>query len=488
MRTELPIATGFYVSSSKPVAAQECTNFYVNIPETEGYTKAQLFQTPGIELITNTGEPERNRGAHVMAGIPYFVNGQKLYRIDRNVTVDGVESFSTTELGAIIGAGYVSMADNGDQLCIVVPGIVGYIYTASAGTLKQITSAAYNDLGPSQQVVYIDGYFVHQSAKNVFNSELNDGFTYNGLDFGEAEADPDNITAIHVSRSQLFIGGDETTEVWQNQATLTGTPFGRIQGFVLPIGMRAKFSVVDLSNTFCFVGSDIGGQAAVYQFDGNNFQKISTGAIEFLLLKYSAEDISNIVGFSYSQNGAVFAGWLLPDTCIVYDQKASQLAGKPVWHERKSYISEQETRWRANCVVQAYNRFFVGDFRSGRIGILSIDVYQEFGEYIRRRFTVGPFNNSNGATYWNRVQLITESGTATVEDRAPTISMDYSNNGGQTFSGKINRDIGLIGDYTQYPTWNRLGLCRNARVFRFEYADNAKLTVIGCIGDFDGGR
>lgn len=488
MRTELPIATGYYVSSSLPVAAQVCTNMYVNIPETDGYTKAQLFQTPGIELILNTGDPEGNRGAHVMAGIPYFVNGQKLYRLDRNVTVDGVESFSTTFIGAIIGASYVSMADNGDQLCIVVPGIKGYIYTASTNTLAEITSAAYYDLGPSEQVVYIDGYFVHQAAKNIFNSDLNDGFTYSGLDFSEAEADPDDITAIHVTRSQLFIGGSKTTEVWQNQGVLTGTPFQRVQGFVLPIGFKAQNSVVDISNSFAFIGSDIGGQASVYQYDGNNFQKIATSAIEFLLLKYTAEQIADIIGFSYSQNGAVFAGWILPDTCIVYDQKASQLAQKPVWHERKSFISEEETRWRANSVVQAYNRFFVGDFRSGRIGVLSIDVFTEFGEYIRRRFTAGPFNNSEGASYWNQVQLIVESGTATVEGRAPSIDMSYSNDGGKTFSKEINRTIGKIGEYTHYPTWNRLGLCRNARVYQFDFADDAKLSVIGLIGDFDGGR
>ena len=488
MRTELPIATGYYVSSSTPVASQQCTNMYVNIPETEGYTKAQLFQTPGIDLILNTGEAEKNRGAHVMAGVPYFVNGQKLYRVDRNVSFSGVESFSFTELGAIDGAEYVSMSNNGSQLCIVVPGIKGYIYTASTGILTEITAPAYYDLGPSMQVVYIDGYFVHQSQRNVFCSGLNDGLSYDGLDFAEAEANPDDITAIHASRSQLFIGGSVTTEVWQNQGVLTGLPFQRVQGFVMPIGIKARNSVVDMSNSFAFVGSDIGGQASIYQYDGNNFQKISTGAIEFLLLKYSAEQIAAIIGFSYSQNGAVFAGWILPDTCIVYDQKASQLAQKPVWHERKSFVGGIEGRWRANCVVQAYNRFFVGDYRSGRIGVLSINTFKEFGEFIRRRWTAGPFNNAEGATYWNSVQLIVEAGTATVEGRAPSIDMSYSNDGGKTFTTESTRNIGKIGEYTQYPTWNRLGLCRNARVYQFDYADDAKLVVIGLIGDFDGGR
>lgn len=488
MRTELPIATGYYVSSSTPVAAQQCTNMYVNIPETEGYTKAQLFQTPGIELIINTGDAQNNRGAHVMNGVPYFVNGQRLYSLDRNVSFSGVESFSVTDIGEIVGAEYVSMADNGDQLCIVVPDINGYIFTRSTGVLTEITSAAYYDLGPSRQVCYIDGYFVHQAARNVFSSDIGDGLTYNGLDFAEAEASPDDITAIHPSRSQLFVGGTDTTEVWQNQGLVTGLPFQRVAGFVLPIGVKARESVVDMSNSFAFIGSDIGGQASVYQYDGNNFTKIATSSIEFLLLKYTSEQIASIVGFSYSQNGAVFAGWILPDTCIVYDQKASQLSQKQVWHERKSFIGTANGRWRANSVVNAYNRFFVGDYRSGRIGVLSLDSFTEYGEPIRRRWTAGPFNNAEGASYWNSVQLIVESGTATVEDRAPSIDMSYSNDGGKTFSAESTRTIGKLGEYTHYPTWNRLGLCRNARVYQFDYADDAKLSVIGLIGDFDGGR
>lgn len=487
MRTELPISTGFYVSSSTPVASQECTNMYVNIPETAAYTKAQLFPTPGINEILNVGESNRNRGGHVMAGIPYFVCGQRLIRLDRTVAFGGLESFSYTDLGEIEGGGYVSMDDNGNQLCIVVPGIKGYIYNSTTNILTTITSAAYYDLGPSQQVVYADGYFIHQAAKNVYNSALNDGLSYSGLDFAEAEADPDDISGIHVSRGQLFIGGSETTEAWQNVGALN-FPYQRIAGYILPIGIKAKNSIVDTGNTFCFVGNDIGGQPAIYQYTGNNFDKISTAAIEWILLKYSAEEISDIIGFQYSQNGGVFAGWLLPDTCIVYDAKASQLAGKAVWHERKSFINGELTRWRPNCVVQAYGRFIIADYRSGRIGELSINAYQEFGEYVRRRWSAGPFNNVEGATFWNSIQLITESGTATISDRGPTVDMSYSDDGGKTWSAEVSRSIGKIGEYTVQPTWNRLGLCRNARVYRFDYADNAKMVVIGLIGDFVGGR
>lgn len=487
MRTELPIATGYYVSSSIPVAAQECTNWYVSVPETSAYTKAQLFQTPGLQLILNVGDEKKNRGAHVMAGVPYLVCGQRLYRLDRNVTVDGVESFNPVDIGEIEGADYVSMADNGDQLCIVVPDIKGYIYTRSTDTLQTITSAPYYDLGPSRQVVYAGSYFIHQSQRTLFNSAPNDGLSYDGLDFAEAESDPDDIVGIHVSRGQLFVGGSETTEIWQNVGALN-FPFQPIQGSVLPVGVRARNSIVPFGNSFGFVGADIGGQPAIYQFSGNNFDRISTTAIEYLLLQYSQEQVESIVGFQYSQDGAVFAGWILPDTCLVYDAKASSLSQKPVWHERKSFINGQQTRWRVNSVVQAYNRLFAADFVSGRIGQLSSAVHTEYGEYIRRRVTAGPFNNSGGCTFWSSVQLIIDGGNDTVAGRGGAVDMSYSDDGGKTWGVESTREVGMIGEYKIQPTWNRLGMCRNARVYRFDFADNCKLVIIGLIGDFGGGR
>ena len=138
---ELPIAGGFYLSDSLPISAQECTNWYVNRPQSDALGPAGLFGTPGIELIESTGEiKQENRGSHTKNGIPYFVNGDSLYSLDRVFDVDNNEIFSTTSLGIIEGEGRVSMADNGTQLMILVPGGKGYIFNEDAGTpFQEIT-------------------------------------------------------------------------------------------------------------------------------------------------------------------------------------------------------------------------------------------------------------------------------------------------------------------------------------------------------------
>ena len=95
-KVQLPIGGGFYESNSLPISAQECVNWYVNTPQTQGaLSDANLFGSPGVEQITTTGQIKQvNRGSHVKSGIPYFLNGETLYRTDLTFDVNGNEVFT----------------------------------------------------------------------------------------------------------------------------------------------------------------------------------------------------------------------------------------------------------------------------------------------------------------------------------------------------------------------------------------------------------
>ena len=127
----LPIANGFYVSDSLPISAQECTNFYPNIVQAPALSPETLFGTPGtIQLATSGTVLEQNRGSHTMDGIPYFINGDAVYRLNTDNTL--------SNLGEISGSGRVSLADNGTQLMILIPGGDGYILTDNPPVLTKI--------------------------------------------------------------------------------------------------------------------------------------------------------------------------------------------------------------------------------------------------------------------------------------------------------------------------------------------------------------
>jgi len=186
-KTALPIATGFYVNRSLPVAAQECLNWYPSIVEGPGLSSEVLFGTPGTHEVATSGIGEQiNRGSLVKGGVAYVVTGPSLCRLTRTVVADADDTFALDSLGVVTGAGRVSMADNGTQLMILVPGCSGFIYDETVGTpFQTITDADFTANGSPHHVVYIDGYFVFTTdSKKFIVSAFNDGLAYDALDFG----------------------------------------------------------------------------------------------------------------------------------------------------------------------------------------------------------------------------------------------------------------------------------------------------------------
>jgi len=478
---DLPLTNGFYVSRSLPVSAQGCANWYVN-PVKSGLASEVLFGTPGLsQLATVGGRSFANRGSHVMNGIPYFVQGERLFRLDR--TVSGTtETFSTTLIGAISGTGRVSMTDNGTQLMILVPGGTGYIYTV-AGGLVEITDADFTANGNPQYAVYIDGYFVCTTdSKKFIVSALNDGTSYNALDFGSAEADPDDIVAPLVHRNQLFIGGSETIEAFQNIGG-TDFPFQRVPGFVMDSGVAAPLSTVNAHGTVYCIGGDVNESPNVIAFDGNNMVPVSDDGIDLVLQELTAEELSQVYGFSYSQEGAKFVGWVLPNTCVVYEATSGK------WHERKSQITDSlgtvNTRWRVQSLVSAYGRIIVGDSQDGRIGEMSLDHYSEYGTPIIRDICTLPFSNQSKPVFFPSIELTMESGVGDSTTTTPKMTMMRSKDG-KTWTAARIREFGKEGEYTRRVVWRRNGRADRFEIFRFQMSDPVKPVMIKLQADVVG--
>lgn len=462
-RVEIPIATGFYEDASKPIASQQCINWIPVIPETNALSGAQLKGTEGISLFATNGT-KNNRGAHVMNSIAYFVNGNNLYRVNSDGTSD--------DLGTISGTGRVSMEDNGTQLCIVVPGSTGYIFTDNPDTLTEITDPDFFSLGPSNQVEYKDGYFIHLASDKYFISNLNDGLVYDALDFGTAEVDPDDNTAIHVNRNILYIGGNETIEPFQNVGG-SGFPFQRIPGGVIQKGIKAKFSVVEFDNSFVFLGGGVNEQPAIWRFTGSSAVKISTQAIDDIISQESDSALEAVFSTTHAIDGRYMVCFHFSTTTFCYDATASARLGKPVWHERQSRDSfGSANRWRAVSTIQAYGKILVGDRLSGRIGCLDKNVTNEYGTLIDRDVSTGPLQANGFSFYVSRIEATTESGVGNTVNPSqdPMISLSISKDGGYTFGNELPRTLGKKGEYNRRQIWRKAG----GRIPRFA---NIKLSV-----------
>jgi hypothetical protein len=466
----LPITNGFYVSNSLPISAQECTNWYVVTESAPALAPETLRGTPGIEQVASSGAIlQANRGAHAMAGLPYFVNGNKLYRLDQTQVVP-TELYSLVELGSVAGTARCSMADNGTQLMILVPGGNGYIYNHVTDTFAQITDLDFAANGDPQFVVFLDGYFVVTTdTKKFIVSAINDGLSWNALDFGTAESDPDNIVAPIVFKNQLFISGSQTFEAFQNVGG-SDFPFQR-SGLFLDKGVSAPYSLINTQDTFMWVGGGQNESPGIWAFAGNTSQKISTVAIDFILQSLTNNQLANIYSWTYSQNGAYFVAFALPGSTLVYDHASKR------WHERKSFIESSQTAYRVSGLVQAYNDIFCGDTIDGRIGKLNPDLFTEYQGNIIRTVATQPFQNNMQSIFIPSIELTVESGVGNTESVSPMMAMDRSIDG-KTWSDKRMREMGKVGEYNRRAIWRRNGRAARFEVFRFTLSDPVKPVII----------
>lgn len=496
MRVTLPIAQGFYVSKSLPISAQRVVNWRPSVPQTSTITDANLFPTEGIESIVGGSVIDNCRGAHVLAGVPYFVISSSLYRLERSLS-SGVFEYNLVNIGAIAGAKRVYMADNGVQLCIVaIPDAEtlgeSYIFTADPDTLTTITDPNFD--GPASSVVYASGYFVfHKSdGKKFFNSPLNDGLgPYDALDFNVAEADPDQIRGMSVLNNQLYVLGSETVQIFRDIGRAP-SPFSPIQGGVLDVGVDAPQTIIKYSSGIAFVGSGENESPSVWLIAGGQKNKISTLAIDNELSKinFSASE-PNIYSWVYSKDGAFMLGISVPGTCYVYDLQNQR------WHERRSIDGQELSSYRVSHIVKAYDQNIVGDIQSGNLGILDENVYLEYGVLTPRFATSRPFDNTGNPTSVASIEAVVEAGDGLPNDitvasgyneageliassggSEPFIALSWSDDGGRTFKGFIARSMGKIGEYMKRPIWPRLGRFPRQRVIKFEVSSPTNAVLI----------
>ncbi len=471
----LPLTSGFYQSDSLPLSAQECLNLYVNIPQAPGLNDRSLFATPGLAQVVTSGTDaaDANRGAWVMGGIPYFVNGDTLYSMSSGGTL--------TSRGTITGSGPVWMCDNGAQLCILVPGGTGYIYTAATTTLTTISDTDFDASGNPIAVTFVDSYFVFTTDQDKFIiSASNDGLTYDALDFGSAESSPDAALVPVVFKNQLFIVGATTCESFINVGG-TAFPFER-SGLFLEQGTTAPLSVVVTPESFTFIGGRKNETSAVWSLQGNSTVKISTLAIDDLLQDLTPTQLEDVRGWSYAQGGHYFIGFTLPTTTIVYDLTTQ------LWHERRSRYTDTDTSiveitYRATCIVAAYGNIYVGDALDGRIGLMSLNTYTEYTETIFRRFSTQPFQDTMKPFFVPYLELTTESGVGNLAEEEPQVRMEKSPNGGKTWTYERSRSMGAIGRYDARQIWRRLGRSARFDVYRFTTSAPVKVAFLALTAD-----
>lgn len=480
MRIPIAVGKGFYVDESLAISSRYCANFRPHIPESETDAESCLIGTGGVKNVCLTQAGAFNRGGFDLGEDAYFVNGQKLYRIDFVEDFFGNRTYSAVDVSGaelILGSGLVSIASNGDQLSIVAPDYNNqfnmWIYTVSGG-LVRVSDSDFD--GPAKSVDYADGYFIYSKldSNKWFISDLRDGFSFIATDFASAESDPDNIVFIKQLRGLVFVFGSRTIEPYQNIGG-TGFPYERINSGIYNKGCAAPFSIVESDNNLFFIGSGKRERPGVWMTNGGVPQKVSTPSIDNLIFKGGIAPIQNAWAIQWADKGDFFVQFTIPGVCTVVFDIANGL-----WFTKESVDTNLNPQpSRIASMVDAYSVLLVGDQISGNIGIYSDDYFYEYDQEIRRYFTTAPIDNNGKPFSIYSVEIVMETGTVPILDQGsnPIIRMSVSKDGGRTFFPEISRRVGVIGNYRNRIAWSPLGRFERNCVLRFDISEPIKCVI-----------
>lgn len=457
----IQFAAHSYIDRSLPISAQRLINGYLEAKPQGSKAPTAIHGTPGLKLwallVPGPVNAGPVRGMHAMGDYLYVVAGNSLYRLD--------DLGTSTPIGVISGIRPVHMADNGTQLVIVSDFDIYYATITTFGTLS-----VNNCIG----VTVHDGYaiFAQRGTQRFFISDPLDVTVFNALEYADANAIPDiNAGIVNLNR-ETWVFQERSIQIYYNSGAVD-FPFTRIPSGIIERGCIATNSIAAFHGSVFWLGDD----KRVYMSQGYNPIGISTSAIDRQINLYDLYDIQNASGFVYEQEGHIFYVLNFDDGTFVYDVSTQ------LWHER---LSVGFSRWRPDTYCYQFGKRLVGDSRLGRIYELDLDTYTDDSNRMILTATAPPLNAGGYRAFMSQFFLDMETGVGltTGQGSNPQVILDWSDDGGSTYSSELSRAMGAIGERKLRVNWRRLGQFRQ-RTMRVRISDPVKRCIIQAYADVD---
>ena len=328
----------------------------------------------------------------------------------------------------------------------------------------------------------VDNYFVYNrpSTQQWAASNLLSPITY-GLSYASKFTGPDNLVSLVCDHGQVYLLGEQTSEVWADQGTFPFA-FQRIPGSSSQHGLAAANSIARLGNSFAYVAKNNRGQAEIVIMNGYFPQRISTHAVENTLVN---ESISDAIAYTYQLEGHECYVVTFPslDITWVYDI-TTQLWHKWLWTDSQNNYH----RHRSNCSAFFQNVVLVGDWQNGQIYQLDPNNYTDNSDSIRRLRRCPHLTTDLQRQYFDELQIQFQPGVglegitdpplnAETIGANPQAMLRWSSDGGSTWSNEHWSGIGKVGRYKNRIIWRRLGWARD-RIYEVVVTDPINAVIV----------
>ena len=483
---------GCYQSEGLGFDCQRALNVAPEIHELgDGTSKMCLLNIPGLKSFANLdGIP---RGQFEFNGRLFVAGSHNFYEITATLDSFGaLVSVTATVLNSgvplVNDLRPVSITANEIQILIASGGSV-YVYYLSAFTDSQppdgttpvtVPAGTFALVDPSNftlpsgnapvvQVEFCDSFFLAliANSQTVQISNLLNGARWDLNGQIIVSVYPDNITTMKVDHRELWLQGRKATAIYVATGSLN--VFDIVTGGYIQQGSEATFGTTQLDNTLFWLGRDGNGSLVGYRAQGYLPIRISTHPIELAWQSYPKA--SDAVSYAYQERGHTY--W------VVYFPSANNFRGatwvydvaSTLWHERddqRNGLSYAHPSWNhAFC----FGAHFVGDWNTNKLYVMSKKYLNNDGNPLIKQRTAPHIFTEQERIDHNRFELACEMGigwpngdqahTIGGATRPPTVFLDWSNDGGHTWTSAQGRSFGFLGETRlPRPVWRRLGQAR----------------------------
>lgn len=452
-----------YRARSININAELARNVYLEtVRSPTAIKQANFYGTPGIAALAESPTQLGGRGVFSQDGLTLTVIGTVLYEVD--LTTSPV---SLNPLGSVANDGkrvaFASNGRGGEQVAIRSSNelqILDLLTMALSGpvALPHTNKPTWLD--------FIDGYFVlgEQDTIRIWFSNLENGLIWDALDFFARSQTSDNVIGGKVFRDRIWTFGSLTSEVFYDSGD-ADNPFVPYPGSVMQEGLASQWAVAVRGESIVWVAQDTEGTNRIVKAQDYAPQVISNPSIGYLLAQCPTLSDSEVD--VYEQEGHAFAAFTFP----TFDPAGLTLCWddtEQMWHERSSrnVALGEDRQWRVRGLCAVGGTLICGDWVTGAIGRLDLDVFEEYGSMIRRVRRAPYLSGENQWLFLDQFELGVQSGVGlpTGQGSDPAIALNISRDSGHTWESAGFGSLGPQGEYEACCLWVMLGRARADRL------------------------
>lgn len=359
---------------------------------------------------------------------------------DHVFTIDSSGTLVQFGTGTLSGTDQIFMVANN----ALVPNIVAVTQLGAFiinQTTNTITTYPDPDVGSPSCVCFHEGWFMFGYGDGtILASDIN-STNINTLNQAATETNPDGVMNMVSYQGNLFVFGSKTVEIWGLPVNATDFPLTRI-GYNMTPGLHSQFAVsgweAEFGNPPIYVGSD----NSIRQIQGFTPVKISPPELDALIAGVALN--RKIDTLCYVARGHAFWQVNGPDFSWVFD------CNNQSWHERRSIGSPRSNLLRS---IAAFDRWLCATVKASDLLTIDYSIPTESGHPL-----VCQMESQNVIDWPNRMRVgradfnfTTGVGLAAGTDPIqtdPTVLIEWSDDGGQSWSGPWWRKLG-VQDATQ---------------------------------------